>query len=193
MLSAVPAEQWADEEQVTAPRTEIEAPRIGPVVGAHIGASLGNQAPDVGGRLGARFALTRHLGLSVYVDAQWAQERIAFRCYRWRDCAGAHFTTTLLTGVARLEFITDGRIGPLLVPGFTAAVFVGGGAAFVEAYQLTPSLFEPAKTVPFARVGLHLGMTRLPNGWWFPFFVELGSLCAAEGCTELNFVAGVGL
>lgn len=193
MLAAVPAEQWADEARVSeAPRVLETLPRFGPVAGIHIGASRGTHAPDLGARLGARFNAARSFGVSLFVDSQWAQQRASDRCAYSRVCA-PEYTTTLLSGVARLEFVTDGRVGPFFVPQFTAGIFVGGGVGFLSRYQYRPDAFEPARIEPFARVGLHLGMTRLPGGWWFPFFLDLGTICSSQGCNELNFVAGIGL
>lgn len=159
----------------------------------HIGASLGNEGPELGGRLGARFRLAPNFGLSVFADAQASRTRVAMQCFgRWWECASDPYTAALFTAVARLEFISEGRLGPLLVPRFTAGVFVGGGVGVAPAVKYQSELL-PEVVAPFMRVGLHLGFTRLPSGWWFPFFLDLGTICTERGCGNLNFVAGIGL
>lgn len=102
VVAAVPAEQWADEAPVKEqPAVVVDSPRFGPVAGIHIGASLGNEAPELGGRLGARFRLAPNFGLSVFADAQASRTRVVRQCFgRWWHCASEPYTSTLLTVVA---------------------------------------------------------------------------------------------
>ncbi len=186
--SSLPPEQWRDEppaETVSAP----EPPRFGPVVGVHLGASLGTTSADFGGRAGVRLRVGRHVDLSLYADVQVAERSLTRFCFE-HSCFPRiqPFNVGVATGVARLSLVSDGNIGPLFVPGLTLGLFVGSGVGWVTATE-----FRPDKHDGVVRAGLHVGMTKLPNGWWFPVFLEGATIIHADGFAQLAFLAGVGL
>lgn len=185
-------EQWSDEPPAAAVPVETspEPPRVGPVVGVHLGASLGNIGPDFGGRLGARVRIARHLELSALADAQWSPHESFWRC-KQPECPTT-WRSSHLGGQLRLAVVSDGRIGRLFVPAVTLGAFVGAGVFGIPALELS-DLSVPPVIEPFFRAGLHLGVTRLPNGWWFPVFLELATLIYSDGSKQLAFLAGVGL
>ncbi|MGV3625216.1 MAG: hypothetical protein ACO1OB_30665 [Archangium sp.] len=192
VVAAVPAEQWADEAPAKEQPAVVEGPFVGPVGGVHLGASLGNAGPEFGVRLGARVRIAPHLALSVFVDGQWTTNVIYGRCDLGRLCESEPFISTLASVITRLEFINEGSLGPLLVPRLSAGVFVGGALGIAPPVEVA-GVTIPGGIAPGLRLGLHFGFTRLPNDWWVPFFLDLGTLCSTGGCNELNFVAGIGL
>lgn len=178
-------EQWADEAPASEPLTVEPAqyPRVGPVIGAHLGASLSHWGPDVGGRIGLRVRPARHFALSLFFDGQHFEAT--------SQNQPSNRSVTLWTGVLRAELVADGQWGPLFVPAITFGAFIGAGA---ELMPIDDPLQTTTSTYAGFRAGLHLGFTRLPNGWWFPFFLDVGGLCYPNyGCGWLYFVAGVGL
>ncbi len=184
-------EQWSDEPPAAAVPVEAtpEPPRVGPVVGVHIGASVGRTGPDLGGRLGARFRVARHVDVSLYADVQVAESRVIRFCTTL-SCAPRvdPYTVAIATAVARVSVVSDGHIGPFFVPTLTLGAFVGGGVGWDSG---APGF--PATSGGGMRAGLHLGMTRLPNGWWFPVFLEAGVLGLPFVAHAFTFVFGVGL
>lgn len=185
-------EQWSDEPPAAVVPVEAtpEPPRVGPVVGLHVGGSLGNRGPNLGGRAGARFRVGRHVELSTYVDAQVHETAHWWLCGAPAFCNPQDFTdtSTSVLGVARISIVADGQLGPMFVPRVSVGAFVGGGVGFTSAVG-------PYEAVAggLMRAGLHFGMTRLPNDWWFPVFLEASVLGVPGEGHVFTFVFGVGL
>lgn len=185
-------EQWADEPAPT-PVVEAEpGPVVGPVAGVWLGASGSWVGPDVGGRLGVRVRLIRNFAISVFGDLQVSEIDDSGRCsgYSPTPCVVTRSSMAATTGVVRLEFVTDGALGVAFLPRLTFGLFGGVGAAWWPDEPLTPT--SPVKPYTIFRFGLHFGFTRLPNGWWFPVFVDVGLMGELTYSPFFYFVAGVG-
>lgn len=194
---ATPAaqEQWADEPAPGSPTERVPeaVPRVGPVVGAWLGVSGSGAGPDAGGRLGVRVRLLRNFALSAFGDLQVATlandtcpEKPPPRVFS--SCEAVPLLMPVLTGVLRAEFVTDGNLGRAFLPRLTFGLFGGLGAAFAPVGALS----EPAPALPVYRFGLHFGFTRLPSGWWFPAFVDVGLMGQWGHSPLFYFAAGVG-
>ena len=176
-------EQWADEATPPQQVIEVEAPRVGPVVGIDIGANW-SVGPELGSRVGARLRLGRHTALSLFFDYQLVQLEPPFtNSLRPSEVEPAPLLAHLFRGVARVELISASASPHVLIPGLTAGLFVGAGAG-VAAGQVDANFIG----------GLHLAMTRLqPTLIWIPVFFDLGMGWGLSGNPSWRFVFGVGL
>ena len=182
LAGAAHAEQWADESAPAPPIAEEEGPRIGPVVGLHIGANL-NVGPELGSRAGVRIRWGRHTALSLFFDYQLAQFEAPVPVSPFQPSEASPLLGHFFRGVARLELISASASPRVLIPGLTAGLFVGAGAGVLSG-EVFPSFVA----------GLHLALTRLePTQLWFPVFFDLGMGGGTIGLPGWRFVFGVGL
>ncbi len=178
------AEQWADEPVASPPVALPEAPRFGPVIGAHLAMTQSSTAAPVGGaRLGARLRVAPHVALGLV--GLWEVESVF--ALAPGGLAGVESRVVPvhgLFGLLRLEVFSVSAFERVLVPELTVGAHFGVGRLLAEGHAATGF-----------RWGLSLGLTRLrPSGWWFPVFLELGQEWGApSGDATWRLVAGVGL